>query len=305
MIENADWEKYIESLDFRNFIPNVIENANNTIDEIVESFTSVILSAANAAIPRTREPKDNKRILHWWTRELTEITIQKKKAFKRYRKTKSNIDKLEFHSLQTLQKGKMAEAKRKSWRSFVESINSFTTSNEVWKKIGRIKGKKKKKAINCVEVDKKIISDPKEVCAVLADHFYNISSNSNMNHEYRDIKNNLENKPLNSPTLPNIEPLNMPFTMPELQEVIKNLKGTSEGEDRIHNMMIKNLSKTGQEALLRIVNKIWNEQVFPSQWQSALVIPIPKPEKDPKNPSNIRGISLISCTAKVIVEMTL
>ncbi|GFX64859.1 pggt1b [Trichonephila clavipes] len=37
------------------------------------------------------------------------------------------------------------------------------------------------------------------------------------------------------------------------------------------------------------------EQVYPTQWQEAIVIPILKPGKDPKNPLSYRPIALTSC----------
>ena len=37
-------------------------------------------------------------------------------------------------------------------------------------------------------------------------------------------------------------------------------------------------------------NKIWLSGDFPSDWRKAIVIPIPKPGKDPTNPTNYRPI---------------
>ncbi|GFT69171.1 RNase H domain-containing protein [Trichonephila clavipes] len=47
--------------------------------------------------------------------------------------------------------------------------------------------------------------------------------------------------------------------------------------------------------LLYLFNRIWREQVYPTQWQEAIVIPILKPGKDPKNLLSYRPIALTSC----------
>ncbi|GBN45610.1 RNA-directed DNA polymerase from mobile element jockey [Araneus ventricosus] len=49
--------------------------------------------------------------------------------------------------------------------------------------------------------------------------------------------------------------------------------------------------------------KIWNEQCFPSSWQEAIIIPIPKPGKDIANPLNYRPIALTSCLCKLLEKM--
>ncbi|GFT42979.1 putative RNA-directed DNA polymerase from transposon X-element [Trichonephila clavipes] len=47
-------------------------------------------------------------------------------------------------------------------------------------------------------------------------------------------------------------------------------------------------------------DRIWREQVYPTQWQEAIVIPILKPGKDPKNPLSYRPIALTSCLCKTL-----
>ncbi|KAG8180997.1 hypothetical protein JTE90_024745 [Oedothorax gibbosus] len=49
--------------------------------------------------------------------------------------------------------------------------------------------------------------------------------------------------------------------------------------------------------------KIWNEKVFPTTWQRAIVIPIAKPGKDPQDAGNYRAIALTSCLFKLMERM--
>ena len=52
--------------------------------------------------------------------------------------------------------------------------------------------------------------------------------------------------------------------------------------------------------LLDVFNDIWASGEIPECWKEATVIPISKPGKDPKNPSNYRPISLTSCLCKIM-----
>ncbi|GBN10951.1 hypothetical protein AVEN_267243-1, partial [Araneus ventricosus] len=53
----------------------------------------------------------------------------------------------------------------------------------------------------------------------------------------------------------------------------------------------------------RVTHKIWHEHCFPPSWQQAIIIPIPKPGKDPSNPLNYRPIALTNCLCKLMEKM--
>ena len=52
--------------------------------------------------------------------------------------------------------------------------------------------------------------------------------------------------------------------------------------------------------LFNIFNKIWISGEFPCDLRKAMISPIPKPGKDPTNPTNYRPIALTSCICKTI-----
>ena len=64
--------------------------------------------------------------------------------------------------------------------------------------------------------------------------------------------------------------------------------------------MLKHLPQSALLTLLHIINKLWSSESFPSAWQQAVVLPIPKIDKDKSDPSNYRPIALTSCLCKVV-----
>ena len=57
------------------------------------------------------------------------------------------------------------------------------------------------------------------------------------------------------------------------------------------------------EILLQLFNTIWLSGKIPSSWKEAIVLPIPKPNKDLSDPTNYRPIALTSCLCKTMERM--
>ncbi|GFX90539.1 putative RNA-directed DNA polymerase from transposon BS [Trichonephila clavipes] len=64
--------------------------------------------------------------------------------------------------------------------------------------------------------------------------------------------------------------------------------------------MLRHLSESSILSLLSLFNRIWETQVFPTQWCHAHVLPLPKPGKDPTSANNYRPIALTSCLSKLM-----
>ncbi|GFX25491.1 probable RNA-directed DNA polymerase from transposon X-element [Trichonephila clavipes] len=75
------------------------------------------------------------------------------------------------------------------------------------------------------------------------------------------------------------------------------------GPDGISCELLRHLNEDSLVSLLYLFNRIWREQLYPTEWQEAIVIPILKPGKDPKNPLSFRPIALMSCLCKTLERM--
>ncbi|GFV50298.1 putative RNA-directed DNA polymerase from transposon X-element [Trichonephila clavipes] len=64
--------------------------------------------------------------------------------------------------------------------------------------------------------------------------------------------------------------------------------------------MLRHLSESFILSLLSLFNRIWETQVFPTQWCHAHVLPFPKPGKDPTSANNYHPIALTSCLSKLM-----
>ncbi|GFX91014.1 putative RNA-directed DNA polymerase from transposon X-element [Trichonephila clavipes] len=89
----------------------------------------------------------------------------------------------------------------------------------------------------------------------------------------------------------------------ELKRALSSAHNTSPGPDRISDELLRHLNKDSLVSLLYLFYRIWREQMYPTQWQEAIVIPILKPGKDPKNPPSYQPIALTSCLCKTLERM--
>ena len=97
------------------------------------------------------------------------------------------------------------------------------------------------------------------------------------------------------------------YTRPaEVKSIIKSLKTSkSPGIDNINNMLLKNGSRNLVIILSYLFNACFNLSYFPKAWKHALVVPVPKPNKDSTNPMNYRPISLLCSISKIFERIIL
>ncbi|KAK9729444.1 hypothetical protein QE152_g15887 [Popillia japonica] len=73
-----------------------------------------------------------------------------------------------------------------------------------------------------------------------------------------------------------IEVLDQPFTMDELNSVLRLKKDTSPGYDEIKHSMVSHLPLCAKLYLLTCFNNILEGQSVPVEWRRVLICPIPK-----------------------------
>ena len=86
----------------------------------------------------------------------------------------------------------------------------------------------------------------------------------------------------------------------ELDRVIRDLETDKAiGPDHIHNLFLKEASKSLKAVILRFFNLLFRSRIYPDIWNRANVSPIPKPGKDHSDPANYRPIAVSSCIGRL------
>ena len=88
-------------------------------------------------------------------------------------------------------------------------------------------------------------------------------------------------------------PLSLPL-------IIKNFKNKAPSLSGINRIMLLNLPDSAIGRLEQLLNILLSMGYFPIVFKNGLIILIPKPNKDPKNPNNYRPITLLEVPAKIL-----
>ena len=93
--------------------------------------------------------------------------------------------------------------------------------------------------------------------------------------------------------------------MKELDRVIKSKKTSAPGEDNISYEFYKHLPFAAVGTILDFFNQVWQSGEIPQELKHAIIVPVVKPEKDPKLPGSYRPISLTDHLGKIFESMVL
>jgi hypothetical protein len=188
-------------------------------------------------------------------------------------------------------------AKEKSWESFVTKISPSCTTTELWRKINTLRGNRSQHTIAIRHTDG-FTENPEVVAEELAKMYSQRSATSNYTTSFQTVKKVAERKRMkfshNTDDIYNVD-----ITMNELLWALDKGQGASTGPDMIGYPMLQRLPLSVKSTLLELYNKMWNNGEFPTSWQNALVVPIPKPNCAESGAEAFRPISLTSCLAKV------
>ena len=171
--------------------------------------------------------------------------------------------------------------------------------NKIGKLLVRlIKKKREKNQINKIRNEKiKVTTDNAEIPRSIRDYYEQLYGNIMDNLE--EIDRFLEKFNLPRLNQEEVEIINNSITSTEIEAVIKNApKNKSPGPDSFAGEFYQILIEELMTILLKLFQKIAEEEILPNSFYKATITLIPKPDKDNTKKENYMPISLMNIHAK-------
>ena len=318
--DKAVWQKFTQ-------LTNAIYpyQLNQEHNETYENLTKFIIDAAHKSIPLTKAAPVKKAV-PWWNEHLAFLKETKQKLKrklslinKRVRSLNRNNINLEldkiidivgefghvrkyYNKVCALFKRAILNSKKESRETYIRTITERTPIRTVWKKYRKINGKGNSTHKCPLKYEGKIIYEDKDIANAIGTNLQTISSNENLDPSFVRTKNTKEKEKINLATKES-KYYNEAFTVQEFEYALKNCKSTAPGMDKISFEMLKHLGAMTKSYILRYYNQLWENHLFPEAWRHAIVVPVPKPGKDPSDPTNYRPISLTSSLCKLMEKI--
>ena len=294
--KKTDWDNYNQDPSWLN-LQN--ENEFTSSEDMIDYLYTLFNNASDKHIPKYTPKNYFPRT--FWNETCKGMWKERERLYRKYKRTQIDADKIHWKHQRAQTKQYFKQCQKQAMQKYLEDMKHSIPISQIYQKLRQLRGRPPK-SISPLNHQNSKISKPKDIANIIAQSFAANSSNQNCSPTFYRIKQTEESKPLDFSTNTS-EPYNQSFTMIELKTALSSTKNTSPGPDQVHYQMIRHLPENALDFLLSTYNRLWVESYYPPQWNKAIIIPIPKPGKDPTNATNYRPIALTSCLGKVCEKM--
>ena len=271
ILENTDWSEIYGTQD--------VEQAWNM-------FIDILGNAITEYVPmRDRRPENNSKP-KWWNIDIRNILLAKKRAYRRYKLTHSQANKLEYTRIRRETK-RLIKISKKLHKLHIAS-NCKVNPKESFRYV-REKKTLKSTIGPLLSAEGEIVTDERETADILNDYFASVFTVEEDREEATPYQMTVA-----------AQLILVDITEEDVMRVIDKLKiCKSPGPDKIYPRILKEVKEAIYKPLCAIFNLSLRTGKVVSEWKLANVTPLFK-KGDKSNPSNYRPISLTSVVCKLM-----
>ena len=201
------------------------DHLEDSIDDLVELYNELIISSADLHITKSSVFQPLKKV-PWWDIHCSTANYERKRALRRYQRTNNMEDKIALKRATAKAKFTKRQARKTSWKNYIDSLNINTPMSKIWSRIRKMRGIYRTNAPPIIMNNNALVSEPQAVAEILADHFESVSSSNNYTEQFQRRQIREERQPLNFNTNADL-PYNAPLTLYELLRSLNNCKNSS------------------------------------------------------------------------------
>ena len=291
-INNDNIKKFMQCISSLTFCEVYEENDCNKCFELFHDLFKLFYDLCFPVIEIKARTKTSKS--KWISKGLKKSCNKKRSLYLKYQreaKNKSYNLKIYLNYTRLLKKCIHKSQKIINTKYIERSKNMCKASWNVIK--SNVTATNDKREIREIIKDNIKYNRPSELSELFNDHFINLTSNNSSKNKNIDSNKDVLIADMTNSMF--IEPM----TEPEVTRIINLLNNTnSTGYDRINTKIIKLSSKFIASPLSHIINKSFEQGIFPDRLKLSIVKPLYK-TGDPTRMENYRPITLITIFSKI------
>ena len=270
-----------------------------------DKLENIYLKHYNNSYPlkskRTKRKFERQDPKPWILPWLETACARKQDAYHKFVKTPTTENKAKYDKLNAFCKKHTDIAKINYRKAYFDKYKN--DSRKQWLMINSLLNRKSKTSTISKLIDDKgnIINKPDQMANSFNDYFSKIASNL----KQKTNPSNADNCESFDKFLKNSVSRTMylnSVSAGEVHDIIKSFKNKTTRDTKIEALKLANLSFNFTNALAKIINKSFQQGVFPEQMKTARVIPIHK-EGSKTDVSNYRPISLLTSFSKIYEKL--
>ncbi|KAK3932765.1 hypothetical protein KUF71_002736, partial [Frankliniella fusca] len=287
----------IKSINFREVQDSIEENMEGIMNQDNANSISrelhVCIRESLEKSTNTRERKSKwKKLNPWSTKELAILSLEKQSLYKK---------KIRYPSNQTIEaeyrrvNNKINDLRRKLKREYCEKElrNSIEKNKSIWEVIKGMAGVGTSYGSDITEIrkDDVVYRKKEDIANIMNDFYINVGPNLSAAMEDPNEQTYTHIQAKKSMQLE-------PATEENIAMQINRLSNKNSSPNGISNTFMKRMKTALTPIVTRLINKSFEEGVFPDESKETQVIPIFK-QGDHMDPGNYRPISILSGISRV------
>ncbi|GBO39798.1 hypothetical protein AVEN_126488-1 [Araneus ventricosus] len=273
--------KCIKTIKWNPIIKKSTEIFHSTNQPTIDTITSQIsLTIRNHTTCKILE---NREYPPWWNAACHNFSRLKKYAWKKARRNISSSDWIDYKKYRSKFKFHFKRAKDNYWDNICKISQNPRMFFKILNKLSNHTNPNVKNH-DIIFHNSRYVTQPKTQSNIFATHF------STPTTEVQPIPIDYDS---------GNESLNRNIEFWELQRAIQKTKNSTPGADNIPAIWFKNLDDASLYKILFMFQQQLDFSVLPKHWKHAIIIPIPKPNKDKTKVTSYRPIALTSVFCKI------
>ena len=232
---------------------------SNNINKKAAQMKHILRKTANESIPVSRQPNEKSNPI-WFNSAISKLIQQRQEVWKFFKRCRSLTNVVHYTKLCAMFKRECEIARRKTWENFVNSLNPTMDIRFLWQKVNNLRTGRSTN-FPTIFTNGNHFSHPLDIANCFSKSWYSLGSDNAFEPEIIARKKYLkmENPPERSYQFPEIS---AEITVSELTDVLRTLKGSTPGRNKITYSTIKFAPSVLKSRLCRLYSKILNTGFF-------------------------------------------